>query len=148
MNVSDAAYDTVHEYRGGSVSLAPRMKMSDAVLRAKVNPNTDRNKLSIEEADELMGKSNDFRILHALAANHGFVAVKSDAPEFGCLNSAMLQAAAAKGGLAGLLLEVLADGDVTQNEADKVVRKVMTAIQALTAVAQHAQAKASEGAPA
>lgn len=142
MNVSDAAYDTVHQYPGGSVSLAPRMGMSDAVLRGKVNPNSDRNKLSIEEADAMMGKADDFRILHALCANHGFVAIKTDAPEIGCLNTAMLQVAASKGGLAGLLLDVLADNEVTKNEADKVVRKVMATIQALNAVAQHAMAKA------
>lgn len=147
MNVTDAAYDTVHQYPGGSVALAPRMSISDAVLRAKVNPNTDRNRLALEEADELMGKTGDYRILHALAATHGFVAVKVDAPEIGCLTSAMFEAAKAKGGLAALLLEILVDGEVTQNEAERVTRKVMAAIQAFTAVSQHAHAKAHQGRP-
>lgn len=53
MNVTDAAYDTVHQYPGGSEALAPRLGMSAAVLRGKVNPNTDRNLLSLQEADAL-----------------------------------------------------------------------------------------------
>jgi hypothetical protein len=148
MNVTDAAYDTVHQYKGGSVALAPRMGLSDAVLRAKVNPNTDRNRLALEEADELMGKSGDYRILHALAASHGFVAIKVDEPEAGSLTSAMFEASKAKGGLAGLVLEAMADGRITPNEAGDVARKVMDAVQALTAVAQHARAEAGRGQPA
>jgi len=67
MNVTDVAYDTVHQHPGGSVALAPRMGMSDATLRGKVNPNTDRNLLSLQEADALMGKTGDFRILQGRA---------------------------------------------------------------------------------
>ncbi len=148
MNVTDAAYDTVHQYPGGSVALAPRMGISDAVLRAKVNPNTDRNRLAVEEADELMGKSGDYRILHALAATHGFVAIKVDDPEIGTLTNAMFESTKAKGGLAGLVLESLADGRITPNEADEIVRKVVAAIQALSSVAQHARAQAGRGEPA
>lgn len=147
MNVTDAAYDTVHQYPGGSVALAPRMRLSDAVLRAKVNPNTDRNRLALEEADELMGKSGDYRILHAMAATHGFVAIRVEDPEIGSLTNAMFEAAKAKGGLAGLVLETLSDGRVTPNEADEIVRKVVAAIQALSSVAQHARSEASRGQP-
>lgn len=72
MNVQDAAYRTVHDYPGGSESLAPRLGMSAAVLRGKVNPNNDRNILSLHEASQIMGVSDDFQMLHALAASHGF----------------------------------------------------------------------------
>lgn len=75
--------DTVQEYPGGSESLAPRMSngMSAATLRGKVNPNNDRNLLSLQEANELMGKSGDYRILHAMAADHGFVVQRVDATQ-------------------------------------------------------------------
>lgn len=43
MNVTDAAYVTVHQYPGGSEALTPRLGMSAAVLRGKVNPNGDSN---------------------------------------------------------------------------------------------------------
>ena len=42
MNILDAAYHTVHDYKGGANALAPRMGMkSPAVLNSKVNPITD-----------------------------------------------------------------------------------------------------------
>ena len=71
MNVTDAADATVHDYPGGSESLAPRMGMSAAVLRNKVNPGNDRNHLSLSEADRLMRVTGDHRILQALADQHG-----------------------------------------------------------------------------
>lgn len=57
--------------------------MSAATLRGKVNPNNDRNLLSLQEANELMGKSGDYWILHAMAAGHGFVVQRVEAPVSG-----------------------------------------------------------------
>ncbi|OEZ02294.1 MULTISPECIES: phage regulatory CII family protein [Stenotrophomonas] len=147
MNVSDAAYDTVHEYPGGSESLAPRMSkgLSAATLRAKVNPNTDRNLLSLQEADELMGKAGDYRILHALAASHGFVLQRVDAPDGGSMIGALLAAAAAKGDLSQVIADALADGRVTPNEADAVGRACAQVMAAIAQVGQHADAAAERG---
>ena len=47
MNVVDAAYLAVHTYPGGSESLGPRIGMSPAVLRNKVNPNCSTHHLSL-----------------------------------------------------------------------------------------------------
>lgn len=147
MNVTDAAFDTVHEYPGGSESLAPRMSkgLSAATLRNKVNPNNDRNLLSLQEADELMAKSGDFRILHALAATHGFVVQKVDAPQAGSITSAMLAAVAAKGDLAELVAQAMADNRITGNESDNISRGVMHVIAALVQVSQHAEAASERG---
>ncbi|MBP2603670.1 hypothetical protein J2770_001045 [Acinetobacter calcoaceticus] len=42
MNILDAAYNTVHDFKGGANALASRMGMkSPAVLNSKVNPNTE-----------------------------------------------------------------------------------------------------------
>lgn len=142
MNVTDAAYDTVHQYPGGSESLAPRVGMTAATLRGKVNPNSDRNRLALEEADELMGKSGDYRILHALAANHGFVVQRVDAPSSGSLIGALLQAAEAKGDLAGMVGDALEDGRVTPNEAHQINRLCAQLIRAVSMVSQHAHAAA------
>lgn len=68
MNIIDAAHKTVHAYPGGSESLAPRIAMSAAVLRNKVNPNNSTHHLTLVEASEVMGVTGDYRILHALAA--------------------------------------------------------------------------------
>ncbi|HEL3778667.1 TPA: phage regulatory CII family protein [Stenotrophomonas maltophilia] len=145
MNVTDAAYDTVHQYPGGSEALAPRMGMSAATLRGKVNPNTDRNLLSLQEADALMARTGDYRILHALCAEHGFIAQRVDAPESGSLITALLAAAAAKGDLAELISEVMADNRITPNEADAITRACQQVMAALVQVSQHAEAAAERG---
>lgn len=145
MNVTDAAYDTVHEYRGGSEALAPRMGMSAATLRGKVNPNTDRNLLSLQEADTLMARTGDFRILHALAATHGFVLDRVDSPKSGSMISALLTAAHAKGDLSQLVAEAIADGKVTPNEADEIGRACASVMAAIAQVGQHADAAAERG---
>jgi len=145
MNVTDAAYDTVHQYRGGSEALAPRMGMSAATLRGKVNPNTDRNLLSLQEADTLMGRTGDFRILHALCAEHGFVAQRVDAPASGTLITALLSAAAAKGDLAELIAEAMSDNRISPNEADAISRACAQVMAAIVQVSQHAEAAAERG---
>lgn len=145
MNVTDAAYDTVHQYPGGSEALAPRMGMSAATLRGKVNPNTDRNLLSLQEADTLMARTGDYRILHALCAEHGFIAQRVDAPESGSLITALLSAAAAKGDLAELVSEAMADNRITPNEADAISRACQQVMAALVQVSQHAEAAAERG---
>ncbi len=103
MNVQDAAYRTVHDYPGGSESLAPRMGMSAAVLRGKVNANNDRNVLSLSDADLMMGVSNDGQILHALAATHGVGLPPLEGGTSLDITTALLGAAVAKGDLAGVI---------------------------------------------
>jgi hypothetical protein len=142
MNVTDAAYDTVHQHAGGSVALAPRMGMSDATLRGKVNPNNDRNLLSLQEADTLIARTGDFRILHALCAEHGFVAQRVEAPESGSLIGSLLTAAAAKGGLAELISNAMADSRISPNEADAISRACAQVMAAIVQVSQHAEAAA------
>ena len=132
MNVKDAAYDTVHEYPGGSPALAPRMGMSDATLRGKVNPNSDRNRLAVEEADALMAKTGDFRILHALAANHGGIFVQLDLPESGCLIATLLATDSAKGDLSKAVADAVKDGRITANERARI-RKAVAGVQLLLA---------------
>ncbi len=80
MNIIDAASATVHDYPGGSESLAPRVPLSAAVLRSKVDPRSDSQYLSIAEADRIMRLTGDFRMLRALAHQHGFLVVESPDP--------------------------------------------------------------------
>lgn len=134
MNIQDAAHKTVQSYPGGSESLAPRIGMSAAVLRNKVNPNNDTHKLTLAEADEVMGVTGDHRILHALAASHGYVLQKVDAdkdqPD---ILRALLKANAAEGEFDRVLQEALADDLITQNEMS-VIERAGTAQQAATMV--------------
>lgn len=73
MNIKDAAYATVHDYPGGSASLAPRVGMNPIVMNSKVNPNTTTHHLTLAEADRIMGVTGDPRILFALCDAHGFL---------------------------------------------------------------------------
>lgn len=75
MTPLDAAHATVHDYPGGSESLAPRLGMSGSILRNKVNGNINTNHLTLVEADRLMAMTGDHRILDSLADNHGYVIV-------------------------------------------------------------------------
>lgn len=117
MNVIDAAHRTIHDYPGGSESLGPRIGMSAAVLRSKVNPNTTTHHLTLREADRIMGVTGDHQILHALAANHGFALTSLDA-ESGDISilSSILQVTNAEGELARVIDVALADGRISANE--------------------------------
>lgn len=148
MNIQDAAHKTVKDYPGGSESLAPRIGMSAAVLRNKVNPNNITHHLTLAEASEVMGMSGDYRILHSLASEHGFTLHATDAPDTGSIMCAMLAASAAKGDLAAILAKALADNMVTPNEASSIARACAAVQAAMTEVARHADARAAEGAPA
>ncbi|MEX3691858.1 phage regulatory CII family protein [Paraburkholderia sp. BR14263] len=79
MNTTDAAYAVAHDYPGGTEALGPRMGISPAVLRNKVNRNRgpeNRNVLSLAEAVAMTDLSNDERILEAWAAQRNAVLVK------------------------------------------------------------------------
>lgn len=92
MNITDAAYAVAHDYPGGTESLAPRIDMSGAILRGKVNPNDASHKLWIMEAQRMQAITGDHRILHAMAEDLGYVCVKlpiSDASDMELLDSFM-----------------------------------------------------------
>jgi hypothetical protein len=121
MNISDAAYATVHDYPGGSESLGPRVGISPAVLRSKVNTHLQTHHLTLAEADRIMGITGDHRILVALAAAQGFALQRLDAPPpCTSLLGAHLAASVAGGALASTLAEAIADGRVTQNESTAI----------------------------
>jgi len=145
MNVLDAAQATVKAYPGGAESLAPRVGMSGALLRGKVNPQYDRNHLTLAEADLLMTVTDDHRILHALAHSHGYILQRSDDLERERqeaqhrVDELVLQLMQMTGNLAGTIAEAREDGVITRSEAkdtsnagmqvQKVVVDLVAAIQ-------------------
>lgn len=143
MNVSDAAYDTVHAYPGGSVTLAARLGMSDAVLRGKVNPNNDRNHLTLDEADRIIGLTGDHRILHALAAAHGYTLQRAEGEEGSCVVTALLALVSAQGAMSQAVSDSIADGKITPNEAAAIAR-VCAEVQATAATLASSARAASE----
>ncbi|HDS1228109.1 TPA: phage regulatory CII family protein [Stenotrophomonas maltophilia] len=116
MNITDAAHKTVKDYPGGSEALAVRIGMSAAVLRNKVNPNNNTHHLTLAEASEIMGVTGDDRILHAMAAEHGYTLQKKQADGMESVMGAMLENAAKQGAFAQALQEALSDGLISENE--------------------------------
>lgn len=147
MNSADAAYHTVHDYNGGAEALAPSMGMSPAILRGKVLRSDTKHHLTLREASRLMGLTEDYRILHALAAEHGFVLRAIGDEASGDITAALLAAMAAKGDLAQLVAEVLEDRVVTPNEAAKIAKQCAAVQTAVVEVSRHAAAAASAGMP-
>lgn len=135
MNIADAAHITVHDYPGGSESLGPRVGISAAVLRNKVNPNNDTHHLTLKEADRLIGITADFRILRALAHAHGFLIVKAPDNKRGESDMSVLEQMVgfmvASGAYGQEIQTALADGAVDRMELERVVRAgqaVMTCV--------------------
>lgn len=134
MNLSDAAHATVHDYPGGSESLAPRLGMSGAVLRNKVNPNNSFNHITLAEANKLMAITNDFRILHSMAAEHGFVSVKVDeevAPSDMAVLEIITKIWLANGNVGRAVDDALADGRIERHEIDRIKEEVKLTERAL-----------------
>ena len=126
MNIIDAADSTVHDYPGGSESLGPRVGISPAVLRNKVNPNNTTHHLTLAEADRLMRITQDKRILKALAHAHGYLLVKapdecsteSDMSVLEHVTGLMVQ----QGRFAMEIHTALSDGGVSKEEMVRIDR--------------------------
>lgn len=152
MNVNDAAYHTVHDCDGGAAALAARLiridsdgnrkPMSEAVLNSKVNPNTSTHHLTLAEANTIMGLTGDHRILHALAAQHGYVLQATSAKTTGSLICSLLASGEASGDLQGRVREAMEDGVITGNEAAAINRACAQVMETIARVAQNANAQA------
>lgn len=133
MNTKDAAYHTVHDYQGGSESLGPRVGISPAVLRNKVNPNNDTHHLTFAEAQRIVGVTGDRRMLQAWAHEEGYLLVKAPSGCRGASDMDILEKMAAfmvASGTLGKEIHVsLADGGVDAKEMERIEeagREVMT----------------------
>ncbi|MDR6094063.1 phage regulatory CII family protein [Stenotrophomonas sp. SORGH_AS_0321] len=113
MNAADAAHKTVHAYPSGSESLSPRIGMSAAVQRNKVNPNNTTHHLTLAEGSEVMGVTGDDSILHAMASQHGYALSRTEVPESGSLIGSLLAASGAKGDLAEVIADAIQDCRIT-----------------------------------
>ncbi len=137
MNIKDAAYATVHDYKGGSEALAPRMGMSAAVLRNKVNPNNETHHLTLAEAVSAAAMAGDYRMLRAWAHQEGFLLIKAPnskrAESDMSVLEQMVSFMVASGVYGQEIHEALADGRVTKDEL-RDVREAGTGV--MTAVAE------------
>lgn len=145
MNHLDAFHQTVHSAPGGCEAIAPRMGMSAAILRNKANPNSTTNKPTLDEADRLMGITGDHAVLHALAANHGYVCVKveegAEASDMAVLEMITL-VWQTNGEVGAAVNEALADGRITRQEVERIRGAIKRAERALENVAARVEGMA------
>lgn len=140
MNIDDTAYAVVHDYPGGSESLAPRMGLSPAMLRNKVNTNNTTHHLTLREARALTAITNDVRLLKAFAQDTGRIVLDAPTDDDSIASDmAVLELVAAVGGTQGDLFttiyQALSDGKLTTSELQRIKAAAGTAqarIAALT----------------
>lgn len=125
MNLLDAAYNVVHDYKGGAASLAPRLGKASTYLSAEVSA-TGTAKLGLVDAEKITHLTGDLRILVAFATNAGQMLVPlpqaGDLPKDDC----MLRLADSAKEFGELCAEVagdLADGEVNDNELTRIDRE-------------------------
>jgi hypothetical protein len=132
MNSQEAFYHTVHD--AGLKSLAESLGMSADVLRNKADIRKEHNKPLLVDVDRVMGLTGDYRILHALASNHGHVCVKLD-PDAPASDLAILelvtQVWTSNGDVGSAVHQTLADGRVEKKELAKVRQAIYRTQQAL-----------------
>jgi hypothetical protein len=66
-SLDQAIYDTIHGYKGGAVSLAPRVGMNPGTLNNKAYPGHDAQ-LTLRESIPIQREARDFKILHTYAS--------------------------------------------------------------------------------
>ncbi|MBF3887244.1 phage regulatory CII family protein [Burkholderia pseudomallei] len=134
MNILDTAHAVAHNYPGGCESLAPRLGVSAAVLRSKVNPNTGTHKLTLHEAVRIGEVTDNDAILEAWASERGYALVKlPSAVE--CCDAAIVELmgkAWSTHGLVGReIVKTLEDGRVEHSEVVRVEARIFQHAQVL-----------------
>lgn len=131
---ADAFYRTVFDAPGGPEALAPRMSISAQVLRNKANPHSTTNHPTLTDIERAMAFTNDYQVLHALAASTGHVCVKVDsaasASDMAVLEH-IAQVWSASGDVGRAVNETLADGRVEKHEVAQVKKAIYRTMRTL-----------------
>ncbi|MDR8398254.1 phage regulatory CII family protein [Paraburkholderia sp. USG1] len=134
MNITDAAYAVAHDYPGGTESLAPRLGMSGAVLRNKVNPNNTTHHLTLAEAVRMSQITGDIRIAEAIANELGYALIQTPRME-DCNDAAIVElmgaAWATHGDVGKEICKTLEDGRVETKEVERVESRIYAHAQVL-----------------
>lgn len=150
MYVLDAARNTVDNFPGGAESLAPRIGMSAAILRNKVNPNCSTNHLTLLEAQKLMKVADDPQILQAMAADMecGVEPLALEHTQGSSVLSLVLKLDTAEGELARVIHDALVDETISPREMKAISNASLEDQRALLALVARlaAQVKKAPGA--
>ena len=122
MNLLDAAYNVVHDYPGGSQSLAPRLGKSATTLSHEVTA-TGTAKLGLLDAAKITELTGDMRLLAAFAANVGQMLVPLPKIPADASDDCMLRLADTAREFGDLCREVagdMADGVISSNDLQRI----------------------------
>ena len=125
----DAAYNVVHDYPGGSASLAPRMGKGVSSLSHEVT-GTGTAKLGLVDAEKITQLTGDLRILQAFAGNCSMMLVPfpaavddADGPVSANAMKRISETAQEFAQLCAAVSGSVADGHVTPNELSAIDRE-------------------------
>lgn len=145
--IEQASYDLVHDFKGGAARLAPLANMNAGTLQHKVNPTMETHHLHLKESVSLMNAAQDFRLLHAISSQLGFVCVPTgkyqDVSDIEFLNlytSAMKEV----GDLSEAIQDAFEDKRITQKEVKRVRAEALEAIAALAELPARLEAMCDE----
>ena len=135
--IETAAYDLVHDYRGGAKALASKTNMNAGTLQHKVNPSMETHHLTLKEAVMLMLVTQDFRLLHEICSllDHACLCSKqytgmADAEFLNHFSHAVSEL----GGMASAIHHALEDGKITTTEIRTVRKETLEAIAAMASI--------------
>lgn len=133
ISVENAAYALVHATRDSARDISERTGIKLQVLINKVSPTCDRNHLLLSEALAIQKAAGDFRILHAMADELGFVCVpKPSSISDDDVAHALSGLCAEFGDYLRKVDESMRDGKVTPNERKQLEKELAEMIGAAT----------------
>jgi hypothetical protein len=125
MDLRDVAANVVHDYPGGSPSLAPRIGKNATTLAHEVH-GTGAAKLGLLDAEKITLRTGDLRILEAFALNCGQMLIplpqSSDQPVDDCM-ARLATTAREFGDLCTEVAADLVDGSISDNELARIDRE-------------------------
>lgn len=145
VNVDDAFYSLVHDYPGGSESLAPRMGVSASVLRSKALPHCKTHLPTVRDLRSCMALSGDLRPLHALCSEFDGVFIRMPVGDDGS-DMAVLELIAAmwsrNGALGTAVHHALVDSVLSHEEMEVIKAAAYEAQQRMATLVNRLQAMA------
>lgn len=132
-SLENAAWAIVHATRDSARDIAERTGIKLQVLVNKVSPACDRNHLMLSESLSIQKAAGDFRILHAMADELGFVCVpKPSSISDDDVAHALAELCAEFGDYLRKVDESMRDGKVTPNERKQLEIELAEMIRAAT----------------
>lgn len=122
MTFEHAAFNTATDYPGGARALGAVIGVNGSVLAHKVSLTDKRNQLTVPQARKIMLATNDYRMLHGLAADldHTCLQMVGAQMDHNCMLRSISDTAREFGAFLTSVTESVSDGVVTQNELRRI----------------------------